>query len=147
MDPLAGRPARRRRRIVAAVAAGGVIGTLARYGVATALPSHPGYFPLATFVINVSGSVALGVLVTLIIERWPPNQYLRPFVATGMLGAYTTWSTFMVDAANLFRSGHPGVAIGYLAASLAGGLGGAYGGILLTRAGLVRLRNTRAEEA
>ena len=146
MGSLGRRPARRSLRVLAAVGAGGAIGAVARYGVAVALPAAPGSFPLATFVINVTGSVALGVIVTLIIERWPPNEYLRPFVATGVLGAYTTWSTFMVDADNLFRGGHPAVAIGYLAASLAAGLGGAYGGILLARSGPARLRKNRAED-
>jgi CrcB protein len=128
-----------RPEIILAVAAGGLIGAPARYELGVALPSQPGAFPLATFLINATGSLALGVIVTLIVERWPPTEYLRPFVATGVLGAYTTWSTFMVDADNLFRNGHAAVAIGYLAASLAAGLGGAYLGILSARTRWSRL--------
>jgi fluoride exporter len=64
----------------------------------------------------------LGVLLVLIVERWPPRRYLRPFAATGFIGAYTTWSTFMVDADLLIKNGHAGLAAGYVGASLAAGL-------------------------
>src|ERR1700722_6557458 len=104
-----------RPRAVLAVAAGGALGAPARYGIGLALPVHGGGFPLATFLINVSGGLILGALVTLVVERWPPTRYVRPFFGTGFLGAYTTWSTFMVDAAVLTKDGHAGVAVGYAA--------------------------------
>ena len=72
---------------------GGVLGTAARYGVGRAIHVTPGTFPWATFTVNISGSFVLGVLLTLCIERWPPSRYVRPFVAIGFLGSYTTFST------------------------------------------------------
>jgi CrcB protein len=106
----------------AAVGMGGVLGAIARYELALAVTSRPGTFPLSTFVINVTGSLVLGALLVLLVGRWPSARYLRPFAATGFLGAYTTWSTFMVDADDLVKGGHVGIAAGYVAASLAGGL-------------------------
>lgn len=116
------RPAWWRPRILAAVGGGGALGACARYELALALPARHGAFPVSTFVINVSGSFVLGVLLTFMVERWPPREYVRPFVATGVIGAYTTWSTFMVDTDNLVNAGHPLTAAGYVLATLAGGL-------------------------
>lgn len=122
-----------RSQVVLAVAAGGLLGAPARYGIGLGVHNSAGGFPVATFVINVSGSFALGALVTLIVERWSPTQYVRPFAATGFLGAYTTWSTFMVDADLLVKNGHPAMAAGYVVASLVAGLAAVYLGILAVR--------------
>ena len=127
------RPAWLRLPVLAAVAAGGVLGAPARYELALALPARSGTFPLSTFVINVTGSFVLGALLTLIVEKWPPTDYLRPFAATGVLGAYTTWSTFMVDTDMLLKAGHVLLAVGYVAATLSAGLAAVYVGILLVR--------------
>lgn len=131
--PRGPRPVWTRPGILAAVAAGGVLGACARYELSLAVTSRPGSFPLATFVINVSGSLVLGALLALIIERWRPSEYVRPFAATGFLGAYTTWSTFMVDTDNLVRAGHAAVAAGYVGASLAAGLAAVYLGMMAVR--------------
>ena len=130
--------------VLAAVAAGGAIGAPARYELALALPTRAGTFPLSTFVINVTGSLVLGALLTLIVEKWPPTEYLRPFAATGVLGAYTTWSTFMVDTDMLLKGGHVLVAAGYVASTLGAGLAAVYLGILLVRRRPPRLRGRRA---
>ncbi len=135
----AGRPTWQRPGILLAVAVGGVIGACARYEFSAAMPSRPGAFPTATFLINVTGSFVLGFLLTAMVERWRPNEYLRPLIATGVIGAYTTWSTFMTDADNLIKDGHPAMAVGYLAASLAGGLAAVYAGTTLARGRLPRL--------
>ena len=79
--------------VLLAVAAGGALGSPARYALEEAFPAPAGAFPAATFAINVSGAFALGLFVIAVIERFPPSRYLRPFVATGLLGAYTTFST------------------------------------------------------
>lgn len=141
------RHGRQRPGIVLAVAAGGVIGAPARYELGLLIPSHSGAFPLSTLIINVTGSLLLGLFLTLIVERWRPTEYLRPFVATGILGAYTTWSSFMVDTVNLLRKGHPAVAVGYVGASLAAGLGAVYVGMLLARTGLLRMRSSHRKRA
>src|ERR1043165_9943732 len=70
--------------ILLAVAAGGALGAPARYGVAQLVHVAPGTFPWATFWTNISGSFVLGLLLALLLERFPPTRYLRPFVATGL---------------------------------------------------------------
>ncbi len=127
------RPVWARPGILAAVAIGGVLGACSRYELSLAVTSRSGTFPLSTFVINVTGSLALGALLTLIVERWRPSEYVRPFAATGFLGAYTTWSTFMVDTDNLIKAGHVGIAAGYVAASLVAGLTAVYIGMVSVR--------------
>lgn len=127
------RPVWARPGIMVAIGIGGILGACSRYEVALAITSRPGTFPLSTFVINVSGSFVLGALLAVIIERWRPSEYVRPFAATGFLGAYTTWSTFMVDTDNLLKAGHVSVATEYVAASLAAGLAAVYFGMMLVR--------------
>ena len=97
-------------RILGVVALGGVIGSLARYGLAEALPHGPGEFPWATFVVNVLGCFAIGVLLARITPRSHP--LLRPFLGTGILGGFTTFSTFAVDTEKLLH-GHLIVALVY----------------------------------
>jgi CrcB protein len=140
------RPAWARPGILAAVAIGGILGAGSRYELGLVIASRPGGFPLGTFIINVSGSLVLGALLVLIVERWRPSEYARPFAATGFLGAYTTWSTFMVDTDNLVKTGHVAVAAGYVAASLAAGLAAVYLGMTIGRAGPLAIRRGDREE-
>jgi fluoride exporter len=120
-------------KVIAAVAFGGALGAPARYGVSRLIPPHPGVFPWATFWTNVSGSLALGFLLVCILERFPPTRYVRPFVATGFLGAYTTFSTFAVDGDLLVRDGHVALALTYWVASIAVGVLAAVAGMALAR--------------
>jgi fluoride exporter len=122
-----------RLRVLAAIGAGGALGSLARYEVALAVSVGAGGFPWATFLVNITGSLALGVLMTLVVERWPPTKYVRPFVGIGVCGGYTTWSTLMTDSILLMRSGHVLIAVGYLAATLVCGLAATMAGIWLSR--------------
>jgi CrcB protein len=117
---------RRARRgqavIVIALACGGVLGALSRYAISLALPTETARFPWGTFLINVSGSAALGFILILVIEHFPRGRLARPVIGTGFLGAYTTFSTFTVEAVDLVRSGHPEIAFAYLAGSVVAGL-------------------------
>ncbi|MDQ6837987.1 MAG: fluoride efflux transporter CrcB [Actinomycetota bacterium] len=115
------------------MAVGGALGTVARYAVSRALPAGVASFPWATFWTNVSGAFVLGVLLTLILERWPPTRYVRPFAATGFVGAYTTWSTFMVETDELLAHGHAATALAYVGASLVVGLAAVTLGIAVGR--------------
>jgi len=109
--------------VLAAIAAGGAMGAPARYGLAQLIHVAPAGFPWATFWTNVSGSFALGLVMVLILERFPPSRYARPFVAVGFLGAYTTYSTFAVETDLLVKDGHPLTALAYaLGTVVAGGL-------------------------
>jgi fluoride exporter len=128
------RAIRRRRKVLAAIAGGGAIGAVARYALTLALPSHSGHFPWGTFITNVSGCAVLGLLVVVLEARFPANRYLRPFLATGVLGAYTTFSTYAVDADLLVRDGHSGIAAAYVVASVVAGLIGVWVGIVTGRA-------------
>lgn len=108
------RPARTRadRGVLGAIALGGALGASARYGVAKVVHVAPHTFPWATLWTNLSGSFALGFMLALLLERFPPSRYIRPFVATGFLGAYTTYSTFAVETVLLVKNGRPGLAVG-----------------------------------
>ncbi len=116
---------------MAAVAAGGALGASARYEVGQWLVPRGGHLPLATLFVNITGSFALGVVTVLLIERYPPSRYARPFIAVGVIGAYTTMSTLAVDTDVLVRDGHWTTATVYLFVSLIGGLAAAWGGIVL----------------
>ena len=130
----AGRTARRAEpSVLAAIALGGALGAPARYGLAQLVHVAPGSFPWATFATNVTGSFALGLVLALVLERFPPTRYLRPFVATGFLGAYTTYSTFAVETDLLIKDGSAVVGIVYAAASLLAGFAAVWAGIWAAR--------------
>ncbi len=136
----AARRLRFRPGVLLAIATGGALGAPARYGIGVALPTTSAGFPWATFVTNISGSLLLGLLLVLLADRFPPSRYARPFLATGFLGAYTTFSTFAVETDLLFQHNHPDVATAYAVGSVAAGLAAAWVGIVLGRllAGLGR---------
>lgn len=131
---------RLRWSVVAAVSAGGVVGALARYGLGVAFPHGARAFPWATFGINVSGCLAIGVLLVLIAEVWPKRTLLRPFLGTGVLGGYTTFSTYVVEIQHLATARAPGTALAYLAATLLAALAAVYAGLSLARATVRRIR-------
>lgn len=87
--------------LLVAVAAGGVLGAEARYGVGVLLPHDPGQFPWATVLINASGCLLIGMLMTILLELTEPHRLARPFLAVGVLGGYTTFSTFAMDTEQL----------------------------------------------
>jgi CrcB protein len=118
----AARPPARRRDILLVVALGGALGSLGRWSVARALPHHAGSVPWSTVTANVTGCFALGVLMVLVVEHWPGRRLLRPFLGTGVLGGYTTFSTYAVDTRSLLGAGRPAVAVAYLFGTLALGL-------------------------
>lgn len=122
--------------IIAAVAAGGVIGALARYGAGLALPTAPGTFPLATFGVNVLGCLAMGALVAALARRPHAHPLWRPFLGTGVLGGFTTFSTYAVDADGLLAGSAPQFALGlgYLVATAVIAIGAAALGARLVRA-------------
>jgi protein CrcB len=125
-------------RVVAVIAVGGFLGGPTRYLLGQAFPTAAHTFPTTTLVINVTGSFVLAVLLVCVIEVWPPTRYVRPFGAVGFLGAYTTFSTWMVDADRLLASGRYGFALLDVFGSLFAGLVATALGIFLARAVLVR---------
>ena len=87
--------------IAGAVAAGGVIGALARHGAGVALPTAAGAFPLTTFAVNVVGCALMGALVAALARTPGAHPLLRPFLGTGVLGGFTTFSAFAVETVEL----------------------------------------------
>ena len=120
--------------VYALAALGGVLGALARWGVATALPHPSGGWPWATLLVNVTGCLLIGVLLAVLLARFPSSPWLRPFLATGVLGGYTTYSTFAVDTIALVDAGRPALAVGYVVASVLGGVLAVVAGLLVGRA-------------
>ncbi|HEY4927710.1 MAG TPA: CrcB family protein [Acidimicrobiales bacterium] len=118
---------------MAAIAGGGALGTLARYGMERAVATDGLGFPWATLWVNVIGSFVLGVVVTLVAERLPGDRWLRPLVAVGFCGGFTTFSTFAVEIDQRVRHGYGTTALAYLAASLLAGFGAALAGTTLAR--------------
>ena len=120
--------------VLAAVAAGGALGAAARYGLTQAFGPGPGAFPWATFGINVAGCLLIGALVVAVTEVWDAHPLTRPFLGTGVLGGFTTFSTYAVDAVTLAGSGHPRRALAYAGLTLACAVAAAAAGMRAARA-------------
>ena len=129
LEPLAGQG-----RALAVIAAGGALGAIARYGVGLALPHGDGAFPLGTFLINVVGCLLIGALIVVITEWTQAHPLVRPFLVTGILGGFTTFSTYAVDAEQLVAAGRVGTAAAYIVGTLAAAVVATWAGIRLARA-------------
>ncbi len=99
-----------------------MLGALARHAVALAYTSPPGTFPWATFTVNASGCLLVGVLMAWVTHRRGANRLAQLFLGTGVLGGYTTFSAYAVDAHLLLRAGRPALALAYVGGTLAVGL-------------------------
>jgi CrcB protein len=119
-------------QVLGAVAAGGALGALARWGVAEAVPHSSGSFPWATLLTNVLGCFLIGVLMVVVIERLPEQRLVRPFLGTGILGGFTTISTYAVDTRTLLAADRPALAAAYLVGTLVVGLLAVVLGLRLT---------------
>ena len=98
-----------------AIAIGGVLGSEARYGLSLAVPHPAGAMPSATLLTNVSGCALIGVLMVTITELTSAHRLVRPFLGVGVLGGYTTFSTYILDIHQLLEADRPGLALTYLA--------------------------------
>jgi CrcB protein len=117
------------------VGVGGFLGANARYALAVWLTGRWGTaFPWATFVINVTGSLAIGVLLTLLTEKLALDPAWRLLLVVGFLGGYTTFSSYTFEALALGAAGEWLLALAYVLGSNGVGLVAAYGGVLLARA-------------
>ncbi|HWU21341.1 MAG TPA: CrcB family protein [Nocardioides sp.] len=118
---------RRDADLLPVIAAGGALGSLARWGMAQVLPASG--FSWATFLTNVLGCALIGVLMALMVDRWAATRYLRPFLGVGILGGFTTFSTAQLDTHRLLSDGRPGLAMLYAVATLLCCLAGVWAGL------------------
>ncbi|GAA3880061.1 fluoride efflux transporter CrcB [Streptomyces lacrimifluminis] len=103
---------------VAVVAIGGAIGACARYAASLVWPAQTGGFPWTTFWVNVVGCAVIGVFMVAVTEIRTAHRLVRPFFGTGVLGGFTTFSTYAVDIQKLVDHDRPGIGLAYLAATL-----------------------------
>jgi len=115
---------------------GGGLGSAMRHGVNVLAARHVASgFPFGTLAINVLGSFVMGLVVELLALRMGLPQNLRLFLTTGILGGFTTFSTFSLEAALLHERGQTALAGGYVAASVVLGVGALFLGMALVRWG------------
>lgn len=129
--------------VLPVIAAGGVLGALARNGIAVALPHQGTGFPWATFVANAVGCLLIGFLMTTTEELPSVHRMLRPFLGVGVLGGFTTFSTYAVETRQLIERAAGGWALLYLFGTLVVALGGILAGMVAARLAIGVTRNGR----
>ena len=123
--------------VVAVVSVGGAIGASGRYGASLIWPGEPSGFPWTIFWVNVTGCAVIGVFMVLINEVWAAHPLVRPFFGTGVLGGFTTFSTYAVDIQRLVDDSRPRLGLAYLAGTLVAALLAVWGAVTVTRRALV----------
>jgi fluoride exporter len=126
--------------LLAAVAVGGVLGAETRYAVGRLLDTPIGGWPWDTWLVNVTGSFLLGVLMAVLATVPRPHRLVRPFLGVGVRGGFTTFSTAMVGVPDLLGAGRPALALAYLA-------GTAVSALLATALGTWLVRAVRGGRA
>jgi fluoride exporter len=122
-------------RTAAAIAVAGALGALARYGLEGLVSRRVhGAFPWSTFVVNITGAFALGLLFTLLTERVGAAPWVRGAVTIGFLGSYTTFSTLSFETYRLVEDRALGIAAANALGSMAAGLVAVYIGVVAGRA-------------
>jgi fluoride exporter len=101
-----------------AVAIGGALGSVTRYGVALLLPTAPGKFPWATFCVNLLGSFLIGVAYVVIVQKQILSPEIRLWIMTGFLGGFTTFSSFSLETMQLWQQGELTLALLYIIGSM-----------------------------
>ncbi|WP_371777465.1 fluoride efflux transporter CrcB [Streptomyces sp. NBC_01438] len=119
--------------VVAVVALGGATGACARYGASLLWPTEADGFPWTTLVVNVIGCAVIGVFMVLISEAWAAHRLVRPFFGTGVLGGFTTFSTYAVDIQRLVDGGRARSGLAYLGLTLLAALAAVWSAVWLTR--------------
>ena len=134
VDPEAARPDPRPAAVLGVIAVGGALGAEARYALAAAWPHPPGGWPWTTLLTNVAGCLLIGVLMVLVTERYRAHPLTRPLLGTGVLGGYTTFSTYAVDAVTGAAAGRSGLALAAVAATPVLAVGATAAAVAATRA-------------
>ena len=117
-----------------AIATGGAIGALERYGLNIGAVKLVGTgFPYGTLAVNIVGSFVMGALIAIFANAWQPSETVKLFLITGFLGAFTTFSTFSLDAVVLFERGALLASAVYIAASVCLSIAALFAGLWLIR--------------
>lgn len=125
-------------KLLAAIAIGGAIGALGRHFAAASVAAWLGLgFPWGTLTVNVAGSFVMGALVETMALVWSPGIELRALLTVGILGAFTTFSTFSLETVMLYERGEAVLAAVYIGASVILSVGGLFAGLRLLRLVLV----------
>lgn len=121
---------------IAVVAGGGALGAAGRYLANVAATRLLGIgFPWGTMVVNILGSLVMGLVIGWLARRNEGGMVLSLFLTTGILGGFTTFSAFSLDALNLWQRGEVGLAFGYVAGSVVLSLAAVFAGLSIMRAG------------
>jgi len=116
------------------VAAGGAVGAVGRFGVVSLTGAVLGHgFPYGTLIVNVAGSFILGAVIEVSALVWSPSPEIRAMIVIGVLGAFTTFSTFSLDAVTLMTRGETVNALLYVAVSVVASIGALWAGMTLLR--------------
>ncbi|WP_372515999.1 fluoride efflux transporter FluC [Streptantibioticus ferralitis] len=131
--PVRRSPLRGQLPTLAVISAGGALGASARYGAALLWPTAHGAFPWTTLLVNAVGCAVIGVFMVVVTEGLSAHHLVRPFFGTGVLGGFTTFSTYAVDAQHLLTGSQIGTALVYLAGTAVAALVSVWAAAALTR--------------
>ncbi len=126
-------PRLRQGPVIAAVAVGGAVGAAARYGASLLWPTAAGAFPWTILTVNAVGCAVIGVFMVVITDVWAAHRLVRPFFGTGVLGGFTTFSTYAVDVQRLVDGREVRTGLAYLALTPVVALTAVWIAVALTR--------------
>lgn len=116
------------------IAAGGAIGALARYAVMVRAGQLFGLgFPMGTLIVNIAGAFIFGALIEVMALKWSPGEDMRAFLVVGVLGSFTTFSTFSLDVVTMIERGTYMFVATYVAVSVVVAVAALFGGMILFR--------------
>ncbi len=125
-------------KLLAVIALGGALGALGRHFVSAGMVAWLGHgFPWGTLVVNILGSFVMGALVETMALIWSPTAEMRALLTVGLLGAFTTFSTFSLDVVSLYERGEAGIAGLYIVASFVLSVGALFAGLRIMRLALL----------
>ncbi|MES9511882.1 CrcB family protein [Streptomyces sp. NPDC000609] len=119
--------------MVVAVALGGAAGAAARYGASLLWPTAAHAFPWTTLAVNAFGCAVIGVFMVVITDVWAAHRLVRPFFGTGVLGGFTTFSTYATDIQRLVAGDEARTGLAYLALTLLAALASVRIAVTVTR--------------
>jgi CrcB protein len=127
------RELRSHHQVLPLISLGGMLGASARYSLELAWPYDAGTLPWATLVANLSGCLLIGLLMVYVVEAGPAHPLARPFLGVGVLGGYTTFSTYAVEIDRLLLDGHVALGLGYLFGTVVAALAAVVVGVNVAR--------------